>query len=201
MIIRVGNTDYTLSFSFVALIVFMVLIKEDRIVLLSLLSSFVHEAGHFIFMKINKAYIDEVKFGLFGMRIERIKAGALSFYKEMMIAAGGIIFNLLFSLICYIIYEINRNSNLLILSAVNIIIAAVNSIPVGILDSGRIIYCILMIYYDESEAEKIIDCISFIFTVLFSLFTLIYCLSSGINLSLLIINLYLFTVIVFKKWS
>ncbi len=201
MIFQIGKTRFRLSFSFVALIVTMIILCEERIVLCSLVSSIVHECGHIFFMYISGDTPRNIEFTIFGIRIDRNSGVGVSYCKEIIIALGGIIFNIIFAGICYVLYVGNASENYLIFSVVNIIIAAVNSFPVSVIDCGRAVRYAFLIYKDKESSEKYSDCISKIFVIIFTVASSLYFLIFGINISLFAINIYLILITIIKKWS
>lgn len=201
MTFETGNTSYKLSFSFIAFAVLMMLICDEEIVLLSLCSSVVHESGHLFFIYFVGDKPKTVELTLFGMRIDRAERSEISYSNEALIASGGIIFNLIFALICYIIYRVSGTQMFIMLTVVNIIILLVNSVPVSILDFGRVLKCLFLMYYDGDKSEIILNHISYVCVGLFSIITVFYCKFVSVNFSLIAVTLYIIAITVIKKWS
>ena len=198
MIFRFGNISIKLSFSFVALIVTMTLVCDEKIVFCSVLSSFIHECGHLFFMYFSDDKPSTIEFTLFGMRISKGESCSVSYKSEMLTALGGIIFNCVFSLIFFIAYKLSGRHELIIISIVNAAVAAVNAFPVSSLDSGRAVRCFLK--YKEAD-EACLTLISYMFTVVFVSASVIYTALFSVNISLIAVNLYLIFITVIKKWS
>lgn len=201
MILQAGKTSIKLSFSFIALTVLMLLLREEKIILLSLLSSFIHESGHLLFMYLFGDSVKRIELSLFGMRIDKRTAVNISYKKDIAVALGGILFNLVFAVISYITYSISDSEFFLILSAINIIIAVVNSFPVSALDFGKALRCFLHLYLSEESAEIISDRISNVFILVFSSFSVLYSVFYGVNISLSAVNIYLIIITILKKRS
>ncbi len=201
MILSVGRTKFKLSFSFAALLVLMIILCEERIVIYSLACSLIHESGHLFFMYLSGDVPGKVVFTLFGIRIDRTDGGAVSYKKELLIAFGGIIFNTLFALVCLTAYCFTERSDFVIISAVNLIIAAVNSFPVSVLDCGRALHYAFLMRTSKEKSEKYSDTVSAVFTAAFTAVSLLYTVIIGFNISLVCINLYLIFITVIKKWS
>ncbi|MBE6774748.1 MAG: hypothetical protein E7543_00985 [Ruminococcaceae bacterium] len=201
MIFFIGTTKIKLSFSFVAFIVLMIMLCEENIVLLSLVSSFIHECGHLFFMFLSGDMPQSISFTPFGIRIDKANSSVVSYKKEALIALGGIIFNIFFSVLFFILYLCLGVNKFLILSAVNTVIAAVNAFPVSVLDCGRALRYALIVLKDDASAEKYADTVSSVFIALFTGATVAYTLFLGANISLIGINLYLIFITVIKKWS
>lgn len=201
MTFETGSTSYKLSFSFIAFAVLMMLICDDEIVFLSLGSSVVHESGHLFFIFLVGDKPKTVELTLFGMRIDRAECSEFSYIKEALIASGGIIFNLIFALSCYIIYQVSKSEIFIMLTVVNVIILLINSVPVSVLDFGRVLKCIFLLHFENEKCERILGYISYIFVGFFSVFTIFYCVFIGVNFSLIAVTLYIFSITVIKKWS
>ena len=198
MIFRFGNISIKLSFSFFALIVTMTLLCDEKIILCSVLSSLIHECGHLVFMFILDEKPSKIEFTLFGMRISKCDSCFTSYKNEILIALGGIIFNCIFGLVLFGLFRLSGKTELLIVSVVNFIIAAINSFPVSSLDLGRAIKYFMK--YKETD-ESYFTVISYFFTVLFVLSSAIYTVFYPVNISLIAIDVYLIFITVIKKWS
>lgn len=201
MTIETGRTSYKLSFSFIAFTVLMMLLLDEKIVFLSLCSSIVHECGHLFFIFAVGDKPKTVELTLFGMRIDRKESANLSYKKEALIASGGIIFNLIFALCCYIIYCVVGKEIFIMLTVVNIVIMLINSIPVHVLDFGRVLRYILLLHFDSEKCEKILIWLSYIFVGIVSAITVLYCIFINMNFSLIAVTLYIISITVIKKWS
>lgn len=198
MIFQICNISIRIAFSFVTLIVTMALVCDEKIIFYSVLSSMIHECGHLFFMCILDEKPSKIEFMLFGMRISRSESRSASYKNEILIALGGIIFNCICSVLLFTAFKISGKSDLLIISLVNIIVAAVNSFPVPSLDLGRAIRYYLE--YNEIN-ESYFTVISYAVTFLFAFFSAIYMVLYGINISLIAVNMYLIFITVIKKWS
>lgn len=201
MIFRIGKTNIKLSFSFIALIAFMVILCDERIIVFSLIASFLHEFGHLIFLSVFSESPKKLEFSFYGIGIGRSCKAELSYRKEAFIASGGIISNFFFGILFYAAYVFTDTLSFFEISAVNIIVAAINSIPVYTLDCGRVIRYILLTRLESQKAELIAIFISSASLLLFTAFTVVYLSFYGINISIIAINLYLIFITIIKKWS
>ncbi len=201
MILRIGRTRLKISFSFVALIAIMVMLCDERIVLCSLLSSLIHESGHLFFMLLSGDAPKNIEMSLFGFEIDRSNKVRLSYKKEMLISLGGIIFNMIFSIFSLIIYNLSQSEEAFLFSGINFVVAAVNAFPVSVLDCGQTVKYFLLLHFDSEKSEKYAECISVVFTLIFTASSFIYLLLLGVNISLVAVNIYLIIINVLKKWS
>lgn len=198
MIAEIGRTRIKLSFSFAATVTLMLYLCDESVVLTTLSASLFHEAGHLFFLRAFGEIPTDIELSAFGMRITRPPHSRLSYKNEAVVALGGIIFNLFAAVLCAVIYTA-KDSLLLSLSVpVNIIVAAVNSLPNRYLDAGRALYYLLLGRVSQETAERILDTASYAFALLLFLFWLFFSLFVKINVSLGAVTLYL-VLITFKR--
>ncbi len=199
MTVRTEKTIFELSFSFAALLTVMLLLCDEGVVLLCLLSSFFHEGGHLFFMYLFGDVPEKISLGAFGMRIER--RSFLSCKKEAIVALGGIIFNLVLCCVSAVGYMLTASRYALELIAVNGFVAMLNSIPVGVIDMGRAVECILMSRLTAEKACRIMGIISTVSVVLFTLAFFAYTGYFGFNFSFTAVTIYLIFITIIQKWS
>jgi membrane-associated protease RseP (regulator of RpoE activity) len=87
------------------------------------------------------------------------------------------------------------------LAVVNAFVAAINMLPVRVLDCGRCIYCLLCDRNDEAESEKKLDTMSKVVALISLVLCIAVFLISGFNFSLAAVTIYLNIITFFKKWS
>lgn len=167
---------------------------------MSLFSSLIHESGHLLLMLFYGDRINYIELGLFGMRIEK-EGTVLSYKKEALIAMGGIILNLICAVISVIGFLLSKKEGFLIFAVVNGFIALINMLPVKILDFGRCLICLLNEKYSEEKSDRIMGALSSVFTLIFSLACIIYCIFIRLNFSFIAVTLYLNIITFKKKWS
>lgn len=194
MTIEICKTRYKLTFSFFAVITLMLLTAKQNIVAVCLLSSLLHECGHLVFMFAFSQKPDEVIFGAFGIRIERFGVSALSYKKEAVISLGGVLVNFLLTLIFLGIYCFSKNETALFGIFVNLFIASLNLIPVGVLDAGNFLRYILLVKYDEEKTAKVLSVISDAAVCIFCVFCIFFTLFVSVNVSLIAVCVYLITI-------
>ena len=99
MTLIVNETRYKIDFTFALTVTLMLLLCSEETVIISLLSSGLHEMGHLILMFIFRQRVVSVTFGAFGVRIDRQLSQNLSYKKEAIIAFGGIMINFLIAIL------------------------------------------------------------------------------------------------------
>lgn len=112
-----------------------------------------HELGHLGMARWVGVEVRGVRIGLLGARLEL--AGLMSYSKEMAVALGGPMANLLSAAAVYPVWRGNGGDGLLLFLVVSVLLAAVNLLPVGTLDGGRVLYCGTAKLWGEEVAGRI----------------------------------------------
>lgn len=201
MTLIAGNTRYRIDFTFALTVTLMLLFCHRETVILCLISSTLHEAGHLILMYVLEQRVLTVTFGAFGIRIDRQCTSAVSYKNEAIIAFGGIGINLLTATVSALYYMFSGCSFTLRLTAVNIFIALFNSIPIDTLDMGRVLRYTLLSLYDEIKCSTVLNVLSAVTVNMLLLTTIIYSIKFTVNPSLIAVTVYLYVTTLFKKWS
>ena len=71
MLLELRRTKVEFSPGFIIVVTLMLLFFDEKIVLLSVLSSLLHEGGHLLAIWLSGERIERVVIGAFGLRIER----------------------------------------------------------------------------------------------------------------------------------
>lgn len=194
MTVEVFDTRFRLTFSFFAVITAMLLTCDRRIVVVSVLSSLLHECGHLVLMFVFGEKPECVIFGAFGIRIERQGVSSLSYKRQAAVAMGGISVNFVLAAVFAVLYCFFASDVLAVGFAVNIFIGGLNMIPVGILDAGQFLRYILLERFDEGETESKLNIVSDFSVLFFACFCVFYIAFLGLNASLICVCLYLMAV-------
>ena len=198
MQLKLRRTRIEFGLTFVIIITLMLIFFDEKIVLLSLLSSFLHESGHILAILLCKEKIDRVVFGGFGFRIERSSLGNTSYIGEVVIALGGIFVNFSMFLLSLLFYLLWGSDALFVFGVINLFVALMNSLPIKSLDMGKALWYLLLLKTEEDRAEIIKERVSLIFSLLFAAFTILYSIFIRVNFSLVAVSIYLLTETEFK---
>lgn len=201
MTVDIKETKLRLNFSFVLALTLMLIFCRQDVVLMCLLASTFHELGHIIFMIVFRQKLLSIDFGAFGIRIEKVNNGNISYKKECLIALGGIIINFVLAFLSIMYYYFIGDNFSLMFSLINILIASFNCAPIEVLDMGRALRCFLMLRLDYDKAGKMLTIISFAFVNVLAAACLAYTAFYKINVSLIAVTVYLYIITLFKKWS
>lgn len=146
------------------------------------LAALVHELGHLIAMAALGEQPQSIVFGGFGVRMERRQGTRLSYQKEIWIYAAGPAVNLLAALLFFPNPQICR---------VHLLLGLFNLLPMGVLDGGQILRCILQKKMEMARGDFWRRSVSLCCGSLLVLLALAIFLTSGYNASLLSTSIYL----------
>ena len=188
-----------IKFYFVALASIMILLDKSGKIGFGLIFAVIHEIGHLCAMYLKKCPPTEITAGLFDVNIKDSCVNTRTYKDDVVIYFFGPLFNLLLTVIFYILYRIYYDENFLISASENLAIFAFNILPVENLDGGQILFSLLAPRYGIKLAIHIVEIISLI--VLFPIAILgFYTLTvSRYNFSLLLFSLYLIAMLFIKK--
>ena len=201
MTLIVNDTKYKIDFTFAMTVTLMLLLCSEETVIISVISSALHEMGHLIMMQALGQKVVSVTFGAFGVRINRQFDCSLNYKNEALIAGGGILVNFVVAITGILYYYFTGGIFGIKLTAVNIFIAAFNMIPIDALDMGRVLRYTLLCSSDEDKCDRVMSIISALFVNLLAGICIIYTIYIGFNLSLITVTIYLYVITLFKKWS
>ena len=178
--------------SFVGLICLMMIFCQQKTVVLSVICSVFHECGHLAAMCFFSDVPQKITLSAFGMRIDR-RGNSLSYCREAVVCMSGIAVNIFIAAVFVCVYFFYGSITAVQIAFINIFIALVNMIPVGMLDFAGALRCILYMKYDVKKAQGISDGVSLAFLVVFVILSIIYCVFIKVNLSLVAVTVYLVT--------
>lgn len=192
MTVELPSTLVKIDPSFAGLICLMLIFCQQRTVVMSAVCSVCHECGHLAAMWFYGDVPEKITVSAFGMRIDR-RCSSLSYKNEAVVCMGGIAVNIIAAVIFFGIYFCCGFITAVEIALINILIAVVNMIPVGMLDFSSALRCMLYIKYDVKKAHSISDGISLAFLIVFIIMSIAYCIFIRVNISLVAVTLYMVT--------
>lgn len=201
MTFEIFSSRIRFDFSFFAVLTLMLLTAQKEIVIVCVVSSLLHECGHLVLLCVFKEKTESVVFGAFGIRIDRAAVSTLSYKKEAAVASGGVIVNFILAGIFYVVFNVNESQTAFFGVFVNLFIAALNCMPVSVLDSGNFLRYILLVHFDEEKVAAVMHKVSDITTVLFTLFCVWFTLCVSLNISLIAVCVYLIVLNIQERWK
>ena len=195
---RIFEIDFEITFLFAALLAFIITLNSPINVVLTILSSLLHETGHLIAMIISDNKPQCVRFEITGMNIKRQHNLKISTKNELLIALAGPFVNGLMLVASCIVLVFFENEKLFILSCVNLILMAFNLLPIKKLDGGMALYHLLSLRYNAYICSRILKVTSIAFVIVLYLWGIYVFVSTNYNISVLVIALFL-TLSLFDK--
>ncbi len=191
MIFNILGIKVEITFWFVALITFIISLNAPSNVLFTMVSSLLHETGHLLIMTSVGNKPQAVRFEITGMNIIRQPDLKISTKNEILIALGGPFINLICFLFSVIMLCIYKNESILTFGCINLILMTFNLLPIKKLDGGMALYYALTQKYDNVICSKILKITSIFFITIIYLWGFYVFVSSGYNISLIIIAIFL----------
>lgn len=198
MCFNVFGIKVEITFLFVAFIAFILTMKAPSNVLITVMSSLIHEVGHLLIMFILGSRPEKVRFELTGINIIRNQDMRISNKNEILISIGGPLANSFIFILCCLYLCFYKNNSILMFACINLILMTFNLLPIKGLDGGNALYFLLLQKYDSSFSAKIIYITSVIFIFLIFIWGIYAFVSTKYNFSIIIIAIFL-TLSLFSK--
>ncbi len=179
-----------ITFFFVAFIAFILSLKAPSNVLITVLSSLIHEFGHLIMMLITGNKPQKLRFELTGINIIRNNIN-ISTRNEILIALGGPLANAVMVFVFCIVLLFNYTENMMIVACTNLIIMTFNLLPIKRLDGGIALYYILSKKFQMNICSKILKITSLVFILMIFIWGFYIFIASNYNVSMIIIAIFL----------
>lgn len=191
MIFTIRGVRIEITFLFVAFITFIISLKVPANVLITVVSSLLHEAGHLFAMFLVNNRPKAVKFEMVGMNIIRQENIKISTKEEIVISLGGPFVNFINLMLSCFSLCFCENQLILICACINLILMSFNLLPIKSLDGGAILYFLLSQHFESSICRKILKITSIFFISLIYLWAIYVLVVSRYNFSLIIIAIFL----------
>ena len=177
-----------ISFLFVMLISIIVFFDSTGYIIPTLLATFLHEIAHLAAMILSKSKPCSIKLIPAGVIIT--KKFAISHKADSIILLSGPLANLILSMIFF--------NTLPYFSAINFIVGVFNLLPVRGLDGGELLFMLLCVIFGESKTLIILKLLNIILGLVFCLFGVLLIFYGKINLSIIIIGIYILLSVIVK---
>ncbi len=198
MVFNICNVRVEITFFFVAFLTFVLSLKAPSNVLITILSSLLHEAGHFAVMLVVGNKPKSVKFEMVGMNITRQENVKISIKREIAISLGGPLVNFIIVILSCGVLCFYKSRFILTCACINLILMTFNLLPIKSLDGGATLYFILSQHFESSISRRILKITSTIFIILIYLWAIYVFISTQYNISLIIIAI-LLTISLFQN--
>lgn len=198
---KIKKTTYKISFTFLALILYVLTVSKSRTISILMLFAILHELVHLIFIYSFSVAPEMVTFNLLGANIKRGITATFKANSEIIINASAPVFNIFTGVVFYLLsnYFSDYTAILSETANVNFVLGLFNLIPFYTFDGGNALKYGLLKFLNERKTEKIITSVSLIVTIVFSFVSIHIFLNYHHNFSLIIMCIYMFISIIFKK--
>ena len=187
----IKNIKFKVSVPFILLVAIMFILDSVNVFIPTLFAVMVHEFSHIAAIFLCGASIDIIDIRAFGIRVNVPELSCMSYKNEIIIAAAGPLAGIITASLAFAAAVMSDTSVFDYFIGVNVVITAINLIPVYPLDGGRIILGVMLQYLPMRVAYTI----SYVFAIvsigtLFGLCTFL-ALRGELNPSLVIFTAYI----------
>lgn len=186
---KIKNISFSIGIPFLATAAFFLAGDMCINYFFAVLFSVLHEIGHILAMLFFGKKPKNITLGIMGIRIET-KDIMLSYREECITALCGPVVNLIFVII-FALIDITG-----LPFAINTGLFIINLLPVKTLDGGRFIYNFLLDYSDEETANKIINKLEIITSVILIAVLVISLITGYTNTSFVLFVVFIVIIIV-----
>lgn len=179
---------------FFLLLAVMVFFLDYDAFFAAVISVAVHEIGHLTAMEFFHIKMKNIAFSCSGMNIG-YDGKYTPYLQEIAVAFSGPAANMFLSLLALIIFKKAEDESFIILLAISTAVGIFNLLPVKYLDGGKILHCILSLFFGPRFADAFLIIISKIFIVLILFSGLYLFYMSGYNFTLLLSAVWLLYVV------
>lgn len=193
------NIKITISFTFFALIILLVVFNKNDFLYLTCVFAIFHEFGHLFALYKFGVKISEFKISLFGANIKTENLKKFSLKKEIIILFSGPFTNLIFGVVSYFINLYIENDILKNLILINSGLAIFNLLPFYNFDGGKIFEVLLKYKFNEKVADVLLTCISIIVLIPITLCSINVFLQNYNDFYFLAVSALILLTIILKK--
>lgn len=155
--LRLLGIKITFSFWFFGVVALFALSGREQMVLYIALPVAIHELGHLLMMTLCRVRLREIAFTPVSIRIQTAGA-SLSRYRELLVALGGIVANLL-AAFCLKRFTF-QSMRAMLMVASHLAVALFNLLPIGNLDGGQVMQILCSGILEPSSVQRISTLVS-----------------------------------------
>ena len=177
---RIGRLEVTGGFFL--LLAWLNYLDRQLILPMAAVACILHELGHYLAIRLVGGTIKYIRLTAFGA--EMAVSRPLNYWQEGLAALAGPVVNIMLALVfCSWTWGAG-------FAGLNLVLALFNLIPVGRLDGGRVLNCLLALLIGPAYAQRVGEKLDWIFVSL-ALGAGVWLAASGKNFTLLLIALWL----------
>ena len=164
--------------------------KDVTTMLIPIAAAFIHECGHLIAARGLNIPIKAMRLGIFGAAIDTDMLRC-SYGKEIILSLCGPLANIISAFVVYFCFGVAHRHSVLFITA-SVFLAALNLLPAGSFDGGRIFSSFLYMHISPCYAARISEAVSFLVFLTLWTASVYFILKTGAYLSLFIFSWSLF---------
>lgn len=199
MQIKTGGLTVEISFPLTAAMTAVIIYDSSMSVVVCFVAVLMHEGGHLLALWKYASLPKKIKLTLFDIAIMDSRKPLRKLSHELIIILAGIISNIVFAAVSYILNRIFPCEFFERLFNANMTLAIFNSLPVDSLDGGQALFLLLCEKLSMYRAMMVLDIISFIILVPTACLGFLVLLQSKYNFTLLLTAVYLIALILIRR--
>ncbi len=192
MSFKIGNVSIYISFTFICLILFVLITAESTNIPVTLACSLLHELGHFFALFLSGEKNFSMKISFFGGEICRNESYKTNYILEFFVHIAGPLVNLLLALVFLLCNNIS-------LFETNTAIAVFNLLPIDNLDGGKALYSLFCTRRGHNFAKRLIFLISLFVCIPLILISFVSVIENEGNIQLVFVLVYILLMLILKK--
>ncbi len=179
---------------FLTVILFFVcfLLGRGQTLLITYFVMLFHELSHTAAALCIGLRIDKITFYAFGVNLKLKNKFVHSLVDELILYLAGPLFNVVFALVMLFAYSFFKTEFLRYLYYMNVVLFAVNMLPILPLDGGIILKKIITYFWSDKKAKSIMRLLSITICLILLVLCVYSVLASKLNFSLVIMVVFLF---------
>lgn len=193
MTFSIGGCRVTISFLFVAVLAFFLLLDTNGMAIPGIVAAALHEGGHLAVLLAVRCPPKAIRLTPFGAEIVR-QGEPRGYLREAAVDLAGPCANLMTLGGCLL-----AGAGTGKFAAANLLIGSMNLMPVDPLDGGQALHAILCLRLQEETAERLVTVISICTLLPLAVAGFLVLLRSRYNFSLLLVGCYLMLLLLLKK--
>ena len=178
---------------FAAGLAFLLLADSTGAVACGILAAALHEGGHLLMLRLQKRRVCGLRLTIFGAQI-RAHTAQSHYSKDAALFLAGPAANLLALVVCSILPV----PALAMFRTANALLGFVNLLPVGPLDGGQALFCLLQMHFSARRARQIVQVVSFVVLLPLAAAGFLLLFRSRWNFTLLVMAVYLLFLLLLK---
>ena len=196
---KIKDVRVIVSFTFFALILFLVIFRKNELIILTCFFAIFHELGHLIALKNFGVIIYEFKISFFGAKIKTGNLCKLKSIEKISILLAGPFVNLIFFIIFFALSYFVGNDIHTNIYLINLFLLVFNILPFYNFDGGKILEALLSTKFNKKVSDALITIISFCVLIPITLFSICIFLSNNDDFYYLIVSGLMLLTIILKK--